>query len=34
MDLKGQVSYSNVFIIDEKEVQVNTRASSSTLYDE
>ena len=34
MDLKGQVSYSNVFIVDEKEVQVNTRALSSTLSDE
>jgi hypothetical protein len=34
MDLKGQVSYSNVFIVDQKEVQVNTRALSSTLSDE
>jgi len=25
MDLKGQVSYSNVFIVDQKEVQVNTQ---------
>ena len=25
MNLKGQVSYSNVFIVDQKEVQVNTQ---------
>jgi hypothetical protein len=34
MDLKEQVSYSNVFIVDQKEVQINTRALSSTLSDE
>jgi hypothetical protein len=34
MDLKERVSYSNVFIVDQKEVQVNTRALSSTLSDE